>query len=270
MTSPLGIHIETTGGVSANLLNTATRLHAAGKPFRMVAVIDDIGLANAMAAVVPNVIYRNTALEKLFSMAALATADGATAMAKKMWAAWQPFLAQLDKRIWIQTRNETGSCPLDYVYECEIMTLATAQGWHVVIYGDSPGTPELNEYQWRIPALRQAARDGHAESMHCYSAFVNKQPSDTPLCDPNTRNYYGVRYRMLYASVPADCRPKLFISETGLSTVHMDSIEDIEGYCVLLLQDDVVEAMALYGFGASEYDLNGQLPALEQLRMRQN
>lgn len=268
--SPLGIHIETTGGVSADLLNTATRLHNAGKPWGLVVVINDVGLANAMVQVCRNVIFRDYAAGKTFNIANLTSEAAAQAEANKVWASHQSSIAKLDKRIWIQTRCETGSTPFDWAYECRIMDLAKTQGRHVVIYGDSPGTPELNEYQWRIPALRQAMRDGHALSLHEYSAFIDKKPSDTPLCDVASRSSYGLRHRMLYASVPADCRPKLFNSETGLSTVHMDSIEDIEGYCNLLNEDAYVDGMAIYGYGASMYNLNGQLAALEQLRMRQN
>lgn len=267
--SKLGIHVETTGGVSADILNTATRLHNAGKPWALVVVIDDVGLANALAPVVRNVIYRNVAAGDTFRIGNLTSEAAAQAEAEKVWATHAPFIGQLDKRIWIQTRNETGSATFDYAYECRIMDLAKAQQRHVVICGDYPGSPEITEFQWRIPALRQAMRDGHALSLHEYSAFVNNQPSDTPLCDPNTRGFYGLRHRMLYASVPPECRPKLFNSETGLSTVHMDSIADIEGYCSLLNEDDYVQGMAIYGMGASRYNLNGQLAALEQLRMRQ-
>lgn len=267
--SRLGLHIETSGGVSADILNTAIRLFNAGKPWALVVVIDDVGLANALVPYVRNLIYRDYAAGKTFNIGNLTSEAAAQAEANKVWANHQGTVSRLDKRIWVQSRNETGSTAFDYAYECRIMDLAKAQGRRAAIYGDSPGQPELNEYAWRVPALKQAMRDGHALVLHEYSAFINKQPSDTPLCDPATRPSYGLRHRELYASVPVDCRPKLFNAETGLSTVHMDSIEDIDGYCTLLAEDDYVEGMALYGYGASVYNLNGQLAALEQLRMRQ-
>jgi len=263
----LGWHIETTGGVSANLFATAKRLHDAGHMLALAVVIDDVALANAMATVCRYVIFRSYPAGQTFRMGNLVDTQSSIAEANKVWANHQGAILNLDKRCFVQTRNEAGINEFDSDYEIRIQQLAEAQGYRSGMAGDSVGTPTPTQWQWRIPALRRAFEHGHAAVLHEYSAFVNGKPSNTPLCDPATRDYYGLRHRALYASVPADCRPLLLIGESGLSTVNADSMDDLRGYNALLCEDAYVGGMAYYGLGASQYNLNGQLPAIEQLVM---
>lgn len=260
-----GLHIETTGGVSRNILDTATRLHTAGKPFALCVVIDDVGLANDLARVCRYVVFRSYPAGEKFTMDKMTSEAAARAHADEVWAAHQGAIANLDKRIYIQTRNEKGINQWDAYYEIRMMELAEAQGRVIGMAGDSVGTPDTTQVQWRIPALRRAGKR-HAWVIHEYSAFINGQVSNTPLCDPNTRGYFGLRHRMLYASVSADARPLLLIGECGLSNGHPDSIEDLEGYNALLQSDGYVGGFAIWGYGATapQYNANPQLPALEQ------
>ncbi len=231
-------------------------------------MIDDVGLANALAQVVRYVVFRSYPAGETFSMNNMTSTAAARAHADTVWANHQGAILNLDRRCFIQTRNEKGINLFDGDYEIRMMELAETQGRKIGMAGDSVGTPDLSQLQWRVPALRRAG-SVHAWILHEYSAFINGQVSNTPLCDIGTRTYYGLRHRMLYGNLPSNARPLLLIGECGLSNGTPDAISDWQGYNSLLQSDGYVGGFAIWGMGHTmqQYDANGQLPDIEKLCM---
>jgi hypothetical protein len=75
-------------------------------------------------------------------MAKIGSLEAAFNHANEVWANHQGAIFGLDKRIFIQTRNEKGINQFDWAYEVQIMKLAESQGRKAALFGDSVGTPD--------------------------------------------------------------------------------------------------------------------------------
>ena len=265
----IGLHIETP--TNGNILAMAQRLKAAGKPLGACVVLDDVGLANALSLCVRYVVFRSSPAGQTFQMDKLTDVDAAKRHAVEVWANHQASITALDKNVIIQTRNEAGINQFDYAYELQMMQLADSAGRKIGMFADSVGTPNVDQWQWRIPALRYAAAHGHAAILHEYGAFVGGKVSSIPVSDSATRQWYGTRHEGLYNSVPSDCRPLLIIGETGTSDGYPhgeQTITDLGQYNSLLQNDSYCGGFCLWGMGNSAYNANGLLPAIEALVLR--
>src|SRR5258708_25867977 len=132
---------------------------------------------------------------------------------------------------------------------------------------DGVGTPEVPVWKTLEPVLRHAMANGHVVILHQYGPSNNGQVSDQPVSSPNLFEYFGGRHRSFYATVPADCRPKLIIGETGPSDAIFRGadklVADQRGYINLLRADPYVIGACPFTFGPSyqsaAYELNAAL-----------
>lgn len=259
----LGLHIEAATPFDwSQAIGMATRLKAAGKPLAACVVIDSVPLANILVPLVNYVIFRSVASGNQFQGTALTSVEAAKAHAGYIWGLHQGFIAGLDPRIYIQTHNETGYQALDYAYEQEIIRLAESQRRKAAIYGDSYGTPQVAEWQTRIPALADAVRGGHLLCLHEYGAT-----DGAPVDAVESQQWFSLRHRMAYATLPAYAQPTLVIGETGRATGTPIPVADWQAYNALLEADSYVGGFCTWGVGRTDpkYDMNSELPALEQM-----
>lgn len=267
--SKIGLHIETSGAVSADILNTATRLHAAGKPLASVVVLDDIALANNLARVVRYVVFRSYPHGQMFDPSKCDTPQHAGQHADYIYDQHWPVVSQLvGSNIYVQFRNEKSEFPDDNYFELELAMRSDRDGrFKVGMFADSLGSPTVSQWETREAALSYAMLHQHIAILHEYGAEVNNQPAHVPMSDANTFPWYGGRHRMLYDACPANCRPNLIIGECGCSDGRPDSIDDIKAYNALLQADSYVLGFCIWGFGHTDklYDANSMLPALEAL-----
>lgn len=249
----------------------AQRLHAAGKPLATVTILDDVGLANDLAKVVGHLNFRSYPNGQKFNPSALISADAASAHAQYIYDLHWPIVSQLvGSNITVQFRNENSEFPFDNFFELKLMRLADLAGrFKVGMFGDSLGSPTVEQWETREGALSYAMTYGHVAVLHEYGAEINNQPANVPLADPATRQWYGLRHEMLYSGVPANCRPMAIIGETGRSDGRPDTIEDLRAYNQLLLADPYILGFCLWGMGATAaaYNANPELPAIEELVM---
>lgn len=261
------------------------RLSANGTPLACITLISDPDLANRLAdhtvvmfRQVWNQYERYNA--NLFFRGLDPNSDSGRQRAERLGyeffydrAGHFPFTERLrrDRPIYIKHRNETGWHPLDAYFDIGVMKAANERGNKVAICGDSVGTPEIWQWAQRAPALRFAMAHGHVCTLNEYG---RENPPDSDVSDPLHIEWYGLRHRQFYAAVPADCRPKLIIGETGSydSTKFRGAarvINDMRRYNELLLNDEYVIGYCYWtagewsGFPLSSLD--SALPEIEAL-----
>lgn len=265
----VGLHIETP--TSNQILLTAQRLKQAGKSFAAITILDDVGLANALAPNVEHLNFRSYPHGQQFNPGALTSIQAAIDHANFIYEQHWPIVSQLSgKNITVQFRNESSEFPFDSYFELQLMKRADHDGkFKVGMFGDSLGSPTIEQWETRENALSYAMQYGHIAILHEYGAEINDHPANVPMSDPATRQWYGLRHEMLYNGVPANCRPFCIIGECGLSSAVPDTIEDFRAYNQLLLNDPYILGFCIWGFGATApaYNANPELPAIEQLIM---
>lgn len=252
----------------------AERLHEAGKPLACVRVVSDTDLANRLAPFT-TVIFRMVFGDghELFDPSKLTGEAAAIQYGRDFYnGAHHGPNAQAAGAHYLQFTCEVGYHPLDYAFALGLMVEADAQNRKVAIFGDSEGTPEVEQWRTRIPALQYARAHGHIVALNEYGRFENGKPANVPVSDPGGIAFYGLRHRMFYAAVPEDAHPILVITETGPSdAVFMGAqrtIADMQAYNGELQADDCVEGFCYWGFGGSlkqAEDANAALSAVEQL-----
>ena len=268
-TIKVGLHVETPA--SSAILQMAQRLYTAGKPLAAITILDDVGLANALALYVRHVNFRSYPHGQQFNPSLLVSETTARGHANYIYEQHWPIVSQLSGRnITVQFRNENSEFPYDNFFELQLMSRADADGrFKVGLFGDSLGSPTVEQWQTREGALAYAMARGHVAILHEYGAEINNQPAHVPMSDANTFPWYAGRHRMLYDAVPANCRPNLIVGECGCSDARPDTIDDLRAYNQLLQADSYVLGYCLWGAGASapQYQINGMLPAIEALVM---
>lgn len=252
----------------------AQRLHAAGKPLACVRVVSDSDLANRLAPYT-TVIYRAVFGDghELFDPSRLLSENTAFSYGREFYHGPHagPNAAATGAHYW-QFTCEVGYHPLDYGFALGLMMEADANGRKCAIFGDSEGTPEVEQWKTRTPALQYAKAHGHIVALNEYGRWVDGRPANIPVSDPVAIEDYGLRHRLFYAAVSADARPILVITETGPSdAVFMGiqrTVDDMRAYNILLQPDDYVEGYCEWGFGGSvksTEDANAALSAVEAL-----
>lgn len=253
------------------LVGFIKRLSDAGHPLAVVVVIDDILLANAVVPYVRNVVFRSWIHGQMFNPGACDTPEHAAAHADFIYDQHWPVVSQLVGVKYVQFRNESSEFPHDNYFELQLMKRADAnRRFKVGMYGDSLGSPEVSQWQTREASLAYAMANGHIVVIHEYGAMISNQPANVPVSDPATRQWYGTRHEMLYASVPANCRPNLIIGETGTSdgyTHGAATIDDMRKYNEELQAYPYVLGYAWWGFGNSMYHADVILPQFETLAL---
>jgi hypothetical protein len=180
------------------------------------------------------------------------------------------------KAHYIKMVNECGWHPLDYAFWLGAMAAAEKDGRRLAIFGDSSGTPEVEQWVTRIPALRHAMAYNHVVTLNQYGR-TNPDGSDAdyPVSDDEGYSYFGGRHIRLYDAVPGDCHPLIIVGETGASrsTVTQPfAVEDAIKYSKKLAQGkygDRIIYTSLYTLGNwMNNNLIGQMGLMEQ-RLRE-
>jgi hypothetical protein len=121
--------------------------------------------------------------------------------------------------------------------------------------GMPPLTPELIALYLHM--LRYAMAHGHILLLHEYS--LNGPMIGNPLC---------LRYRQLYAALPADARPQLVISEAGpdagygMGYTGQAYIDVVAAYDVETWKDEYLIGVALYALKHGESNMADVIPLL--------
>jgi hypothetical protein len=268
-----GLHVEATlidNGLKQLIIDMATRLHKANRPLASVVVIDNVDMANQLAKVVKTVIFRSYPNGQHFNPSKLTDETSARQHGNEIYNDHLGVISQLDRAIYVQFRNENSEFPNDNYFDLQIMANCDRDGFKAAIFGDSVGTPNVDQWQTRQGALAYAMTKNHIVVIHEYGAFVNGKPGNVPVSDPATRQWYGTRHEMLYNSVSENCRPLMIVGEWGTSDAYphgQATIDDMKNYNALLQNDPYVIGFCLWGMGASQYNANGLLPAIENMIM---
>ena len=146
----------------------------------------------------------------------------------------------------------------------EMMKRADEAGLKLVLYAFSAGNPPLNNATIAeiAPALRYAMAHGHYLSVHEYGGIVPNDP------DTLRGSILALRYRQLYAALPADARPRLIVSEAGQAGGYefigvQPFIEDYAWYSARLAEDHYVVGVAAWTLGNwGSANFQDALPAL--------
>ena len=266
VTARPGLHIvgsAINNNLRDKLVASVKACYDAGRPYGAVVVVDNPAMANELAKYT-TVVMRDYAAGNTYSLGKCQTPDAARAHAAQVYAAHSTTMKLAPNVQYFQLHNEDGVSP---DFELETMRLAEADNRHIGLFGYSVGTPEIPVWQSLVPVLRHAMANGHVVILHQYGPFVNGKVTDQPVSSPNLFEYFGGRHRSFYASVPADCRPKLIIGETGPSDAIFRGaaplVADQRAYIGLLRADPYVIGACPFTFGPSyqnaAYELNGAL-----------
>lgn len=155
------------------------------------------------------------------------------------------------------------------------MAAAEKDGRKLAIFGDSLGSPEVEQWKLRTPALRHAMAHGHVITLNEYGRTTpSGGDANYPVSDDEGYTYFGGRHERLYESVPADCRPYLIIGETGASNSRITqpfAVTDAIAYSRKLASrpfGDKVIFFSLYSLGNSDGEwarLDDQMAQAEDL-----
>ena len=146
----------------------------------------------------------------------------------------------------------------------EMMRRANEAGLKLILYAFSAGNPPLDSATIAeiTPALRYAAAHGHYLSVHEYGGVASGDP------DTLQGSILALRYRQLYAALPADARPRLIVSEAGQAggccfIGTQPFIEDYAWYSARLAEDHYVVGVAAWTLGNwGSANFQDALPAL--------
>lgn len=173
---------------------------------------------------------------------------------------------RLNPADWYAPINEPGRSDVEgLTWLCNFylgaMQRADEVGVKLCIGEWSAGMPPIapNFISLYTPMLRYAAQHGHILGLHEYS--LNGPMIGSPLC---------LRYRSLYAALPADARPKLMISEAGPGAGYNTGytgqayIDVVAAYDAEVMKDPYVLGVALFKLGKGESDMAAVMPLLTQ------
>lgn len=182
-------------------------------------------------------------------------------------------VVNVDTRCYIKLVNECGYHPMDYAFWIGCMNAADQDGRKLAIFGDSFGTPEIDQWPVRTPALKYAYARGHVVTLNQYGRRNAKNEDDNfPVSDDEGYLWYGGRHEQFYSSVPEDARPMLIIGETGASNSAISqpfAVADAIKYSKKLTArkyGDKILFFSLYTLGQwMQNRLDGQVPLAEQM-----
>lgn len=250
----------------------AQRLREDGRPLACVRVVSDSDLANRLAPYT-TVIFRAVFGDghELFDPSKLTDEASAIQYGRDFYnGAHSGPNAAASAAHYLQFTCEVGYHPLDYAFALGLMYEADSKGRKVAIFGDSEGTPEVDQWKTRIPALQYAKAHHHIVALNEYGRFENGHPVNVEVSDPGGITFYGLRHRMFYEAVPDNAWPDLIITECGPSdAVFMGiarTVNDMKAYNRLLQSDSYVRGFCYWGYGGSlksQENANASLPAVE-------
>jgi hypothetical protein len=237
-----------------------------------ICVINEVKTANKLAAAGFNVVFR-VALPpaKTYQTAWLngKTESEAKAIGRDFYlhGPERPWVEQLDKRVIVKLVNECGWHAMDYAFWLGVMEEAKREGRRLAIFGDSYGTPEVDQWVARIPALREAMASNYLVALNTYG-----------IDNGEAYKYLGGRYILFLDAVPADCRPAIAFTETGVNdgtTTDPDAVPKTFTYTDRLARDKYAAHILManaWTFGKwMECSLDSQLPRAEiELNARPN
>lgn len=184
-------------------------------------------------------------------------------------------VVNIDKKAYIKIVNECAYHFMDYAFWIGMMEAADLDGRKLAIFGDSSGSPEVDQWKTRIPALRYAMSRGHVITLNQYGRTnPDKSDANYRVSDDEGYMYFGGRHERFYEAVPVDCRPPLIIGETGASNSRINqpfAVEDAIAYSKKLASrpfGDRVLFFSLYTLGWSDGEwahLDSQIPLAETL-----
>ena len=271
--SRFGIHISPYA-YQQEIVVIAQHLHDIGKPLACVRVVSDSDLANRLAPYT-TVVFRAVFGDghELFDPSRLTDQAAAIQYGRDFYNGphSEPNAAAASAH-YLQFTCEVGYHPLDWAFALGLMYEAEAHGRKVALFGDSEGTPEIEQWKTRVSALTYAQTHGHIVALNEYGRWVDGKPANIEVSDPVGIESYGLRHRAFYAAVPETARPTLIITETGPADAHFMGIDrtvaDMKAYNGLLQPDEYVKGYCYWGFGGSlksVEDANAALPAIEAL-----
>jgi hypothetical protein len=212
-----GLHVLQ-GGASGSVLPMAQELKAHGKPLSVVTVVNNIELANALVPFVQYVVFRYVP-----DNGNSANPNYPPVITEQFGYEWMNLqwvhYVGLNSAVYVQPCNEAIWAKNDCQFWIGVMKYLEDKGRKGAIYADAVGNPTDDEgtsrfEKWadRIPSHRYARAHNHIVVMHLYSG-ASTPPGE--LSNETLRPYFEGRPAALYASVPADCRPVLLITEAA-------------------------------------------------------
>lgn len=168
-----------------------------------VTVINNIGLANALAPYVRYVVLR------------MCQTDHDDPVQD-----YQRYRA--DPRVLIQCGNEA-NVPNDTAHWLKQMRDADADGRKVVIFNDSVGWTADETWLERKPALQYAKAHGHYVGLHCYGVVTDGGDVYHPLTEPNGWRWFGGRVFHLYSLMPPEAQPDFIATEAGAGGFQLNA-----------------------------------------------
>ncbi|HEY4723968.1 MAG TPA: hypothetical protein VII92_19095 [Anaerolineae bacterium] len=272
ITSKIGLHIVPGRRTGFGLF--LMRLASEGIQLSVVKAIDDLSPLHEVKLYMPSALtvgrlnsIRDPITGVSYDLQAFKPSDfpSARAAAKTYYSLVLPtwtFNSQVD--VW-ETFNEFSS---DWGWQSEffieIMKLADRDSFTLALYAFSTGNPPLDSATINeiAPALQYAAAHGHYLSLHEYGGVGAGNP------DTLRGSYLALRYRQLYAMLPADARPRLIISEAGQSAGFefigvQPFIDDVGWYDLQLAEDGYIVGAAMWTLGNYQRaNFQEALPAL--------
>ena len=126
-----------------------------------------------------------------------------------------------DPRVIYQLGNEANVAH-DTDHWLKQMRDADVHGRKVVIFNDSVGNTEDNQWIERRPALEYAKAHGHYVGLHAYGRIDGFYHPMTAWDNPGDWRWYAGRFEHLYSLIP-DVQPDLILTECGAGGFQLDA-----------------------------------------------
>lgn len=169
---------------------------------------------------------------------------------------------QCDPRVYLQIANEQNRVD-DAKFYVGVMKAAESVGRRVVIFNDSVGNIEPEEWPQRREALVYAKQHGHLVGIHAYgnTKDVVLHPVSA-FDDEGAWPYFGGRVFRHYQAVGGDAQPDLVITECGPGKAELQKDagfeamwRDVEAFAARTARYPYLKAWNWWTAGASRRDL---------------
>ena len=270
--SKIGIHCHI--GVNKDAIVSAVHnCWMAGKSLGVFTVIDDVGLAQALAQYNCTVVFRRVDTNH-DSRPPIPQNEPLAIQAGINWAnlRWEPAYDELPKNVAVQWDNEEVWDKFDYAFEIGVMMACENRGYKAVIFNDAVGNPTgadwVTKWASRVPAMQRAMRNGHYVGQHIYGG--PEHPNDG-VSNPSNA-YYATRFLQWWDTMPDNGKPSIVINEAGVYNANVTSadfaLQDCIGFAKILENIPQVLGFAYWtaggpGMGFPTFD---PLPVLSYIK----